>query len=171
MAKRITIPDLNFNDGSTCTSYYAIRIKRIDAINWSVLLNQFSSPIIIDNLEEDVEYNIEITRYCCEGTNSAPVTINILTTQLDPVTSFVATPTGSDIVLTWDNDTDVTTYKIDRATNSIFTTGLSEIYSGAYTSAVTDTGVVSTTHYYYRIRGYAPPLVPTEYAYSNAIAP
>jgi hypothetical protein len=88
MARRIIQPITDHNDGTTCTLYYGVRFKLSSDSAWTDLGNVYAeetgSPpywaIIIDNLEDDVNYDIEITRYCCEGTVSAVATDTILTT-------------------------------------------------------------------------------------------
>lgn len=84
MAKRAIIPITDHNAPGVCTSFYAIRLKQTSDMNFTQLSNQYGtlygSPaeycIILDNLDDGIEYTLEVTRYCCEGTNSAPVTID-----------------------------------------------------------------------------------------------
>lgn len=88
MAREVTIPITDHNDGDTCTSYYGIKIKLASVDNWTTLPNQYGtltgSPavwaIIIPNLEDDLTYDYEITRFCCEGTFSQAATGTFLTT-------------------------------------------------------------------------------------------
>jgi FtsP/CotA-like multicopper oxidase with cupredoxin domain/cell division inhibitor SulA len=58
--------------------------------------------------------------------------------------------------LTWaDNSSDETAFQIQRATNSVFTVGLTTFTSaGANATAYTDSTVQPTTTYYYRVRAY-----------------
>lgn len=78
MARQVTIPITDHNTGDVCTGFYGIRIKLSSDANWTVLPNQYGtqtgSPliwaVILDNLVDDVDYDYEITRHCCEGTNS-----------------------------------------------------------------------------------------------------
>lgn len=74
MAARYTIEDSTFNDGSTCTAYYSLRIRKTTAFEWTVLPNQYESPIVVNNLDEGIEYQIGITRHCCDGSVALEVT-------------------------------------------------------------------------------------------------
>lgn len=79
MAVRAFIPVTNHNDGSNCTNYYDIRFKLASLPEgWTTLTQQQveeeGSPLqyglVLNNLEDETVYDYEITRHCCEGTNS-----------------------------------------------------------------------------------------------------
>jgi hypothetical protein len=62
---------------------------------------------------------------------------------------------ASQINLTWsDNSTNETGFKVDRATNSGFTTGLVTTTVGANTTSFSATGLSRNTLYYFRVRAY-----------------
>lgn len=68
------------------------------------------------------------------------------------VTNFAATVGNAQVALSWSAVTGATSYQVDRATDSGFTTGVSNgIYTGSGTS-YTDTGRTNNTAYYYRIK-------------------
>lgn len=85
-------------------------------------------------------------------------------TQLSTPTNFTATPASTtQINLAWDAVANATSYVIDRATNSGFTTGLvSGIYSGSGTS-FNVTGLTAATTYYFRVRAIAAGYVDSNY--------
>ncbi len=89
-------------------------------------------------------------------------------TQLSTPTGFTATPAStSQINLAWSAVSNATSYVVDRATNSGFTTGLaSGIYSGSGTS-FNVTGLASATTYYFRVRAIAAGYVDSNYATVN----
>ena len=90
-------------------------------------------------------------------------------TQLAAPGSFTATPaSSSQINLSWNTVPNATTYIVDRATNSGFTTGVTTgIYSGSGTS-YNDTGRSASTQYFYRIRATAAGYVDSNYSTANA---
>lgn len=55
------------DDGSECTQYYGIELKLAADPSYTVLANQFSSPIVITQLTGGAAYNARITRFCCNG--------------------------------------------------------------------------------------------------------
>ena len=74
-------------------------------------------------------------------------------TALGDVTGFTVTPGSAQNALSWTAVTNRTAYRIDRATNSGFTTGVAlDISPGQTTTSFTDTGLTAGTTYYYRIK-------------------
>lgn len=55
------------DDGSDCTQYYQVEIKLAADTGYTLLDNQFESPIVITNLQPGTSYNARITRFCCNG--------------------------------------------------------------------------------------------------------
>lgn len=88
MAKKLIIPIDDHNDGITCTLYYTVRFKLTAVTDWTDLGIQYiqgaASPLAyyleINNLEDDVSYDYEIVRHCCEGTFSVAAAGTIVTT-------------------------------------------------------------------------------------------
>lgn len=88
MARRAFIPITDHNDGNSCTNYYDVRYKISSFESWTTLTQQQAegqgSPvvygIVLDNLDDDVAYDYEITRHCCEGNNSIAATGSFNTT-------------------------------------------------------------------------------------------
>jgi hypothetical protein len=88
-------------------------------------------------------------------------------TQLAAPGSLTVTPGDSENVLDWPNVTSATSYTVDRATNSGFTTGIAlNIYTGS-TSAFTDTGRTNGTQYFYRVKATASGFSDSNYATGN----
>lgn len=86
MAARIKIPVNDHDD--VCATHYLVEYKQDTEPSYSSLQNQIAvedgSPpqwvLIVENLVEDVLYDIRVTRYCCDGTVSTPTTTTVLTT-------------------------------------------------------------------------------------------
>ena len=74
-------------------------------------------------------------------------------TALGDVTGFTVTPGDTQMALAWSAVTNRTAYRIDRATDSGFTTGVAlDISPGQTSTSFTDTGRTNGTTYYYRIK-------------------
>lgn len=94
MAREITIPITDHNTPGVCTSYYGIRIKLASVDNWTDLPDQYGtltgSPagwaVVIAGLADDLEYDYEITRFCCP-LNGLPGTFSAVASG-----SFTTTP-------------------------------------------------------------------------------
>lgn len=75
MAKSAAIPITDHNDGDTCSLSYTVRYKLSSLSNWTELTQQqpvaTGSPLVyyltIQPLEDDVSYDYEILRNCCDG--------------------------------------------------------------------------------------------------------
>lgn len=76
----------------------------------------------------------------------------VAATALGNVSGFTVTPGDTQNALSWSAVTNRTSYQVDRATDSGFTTGVTlGVYTGTGTS-YTDTGLTNGTTYYYRIK-------------------
>lgn len=65
-----------------CTQYYIVEYKPSFQENWLRLLpNPMDSPFTINNLLDDTEYNLRISRVCCDG-NQSPAAISTFDTTL-----------------------------------------------------------------------------------------
>ncbi len=88
MARKVWIPVNDQNTGDVCTAFYTIRIRLTADGGWTSLPDQFGelvdSPayyaIVLENLDDDVEYQVGVTRHCCEGTQSDEVFSTFTTT-------------------------------------------------------------------------------------------
>jgi hypothetical protein len=89
-------------------------------------------------------------------------------TQLATPGSFNAAVVSSTAIdLTWNSVVNATSYTLQRATNSSFTTGLTTIFTGNATS-FDDTGLTPSTQYYYRIKATAVGFTDSAYATDDA---
>lgn len=78
MASRAFIPIDDHNTPGVCSEYYDIRFKPGSVENWTQQTNVQpvfeGSPgqygIVLTNLTEDIIYDYEITRHCCNQVNS-----------------------------------------------------------------------------------------------------
>lgn len=52
---------------SECTQYYKVEIKKDTDTQYTTLQNQLTSPIVVEGLLESTNYNLRITRVCCNG--------------------------------------------------------------------------------------------------------
>lgn len=59
------------DDGTACTHVYTVEIKPDGYPSYTVLPDQFTSPIVITNLDSGATYNARITRNCCNGVSAA----------------------------------------------------------------------------------------------------
>lgn len=76
MAYGVQIP---ITHDSECTQYYRVEYKKDFEQQYKTLPNQFASPIVIEGLDESTNYNIRITRVCCNGQESNIATVDITT--------------------------------------------------------------------------------------------
>lgn len=78
MARRAFIPITDHNMDGVCSDFYDIRFKPASVDFWSQKTNVQpvleGSPaawgIVLNNLNDDIVYDFEITRHCCSGVNS-----------------------------------------------------------------------------------------------------
>jgi len=78
--KTATIPITDHNTGGICTNYYMVRYKADSESSWKIMNpNIFTPPVVINGLSASTNYSVEITRYCCDGNQSNPVTITVTT--------------------------------------------------------------------------------------------
>lgn len=81
MSRSVEIPITN--DGVGCVAYYEVAYRVTGAANYTVMEPQVDSPIVINNLADDTEYDYKITRVCCDNTRSGTV-IGTFDTTLSP---------------------------------------------------------------------------------------
>jgi hypothetical protein len=77
---KVTIPITDEADAGSCTQAYKVRYHRTGFDVWTqVLPNPIASPIVIEHVQTDTEYEVEIIRVCCNTEESIPVltTFNI----------------------------------------------------------------------------------------------
>lgn len=112
------------------------------------------SPYTYSSDVEDVNVPIRIRQTASASGDVSLVTDGTYTaiTALSNVSGFTATPGNAQVALAWSAVTNRTYYKIERATDSGFTTGLTTLTSTLTSTSYTDTGLTNGTTYYYRIK-------------------
>lgn len=89
--------------------------------------------------------------------------------QLSAPASFAATPiSSSQIGLSWASVSSATSYVVDRATNSGFTTGVTLAVYNSTATSFNNTGLTPSTQYYYRVRAVAVGFTDSNYSTANA---
>lgn len=77
--RKATIPIDDSAD--VCNDGYIVEYKQAAVTDYTRLLpDPFGTPVIIQNLADDMEYDVRIKRKCCNGDISAWTTITIDTT-------------------------------------------------------------------------------------------
>lgn len=166
MARKISIPITDHNATGVCTALYRVQYRKSGDAGWNST-EHITQPIELTNLEDDTLYEVNITRQCCDGVESVALTMNIDTTILDVPQNFGATPADGQVGLDWDDVTGAEGYVLERATDSGFTTALTEVYTGS-TSSYTDTELTNGTTYYYRVKATADYHADSDYATLNS---
>lgn len=104
----------------------------------------------------DLNYPIKIRQHASAAPGSGAWTTDgtfAAATALSDVTGFTVTPGSSQNALSWSAVSNRTAYRIDRATDSGFTTGVAlDISPGQTSTSFTDTGLTPGTVYYYRVK-------------------
>lgn len=77
MSRRISIP-LNDIPGSPCVFFYTVETRFTGDPNYTLYPEQFyASPIVIRGLEDNTDYDIRITKTCCDGVVSDPLEVTV----------------------------------------------------------------------------------------------
>ncbi len=79
MAKKITIPITDHGDASVCTTQYKVEYKLSGMPSYTTLPPVFTDTVEISNLVADADYDIRITRQCCNGAESVPAVLTVHT--------------------------------------------------------------------------------------------
>lgn len=152
MNKNITIPITDSN----CTQYYLVEYK-LSTDTAYASFQWYDNQIKIYNLADSSIYNVRITRFCCDGTSSALLTVDVDTSTnsniLDTPVSLIASGGSGQIVADWGSVTHATSYLINTAQDSDFTI-FSEI-TEVTTNTATVTGLEHGVTYYVRVKARA----------------
>jgi hypothetical protein len=109
----------------------------------------------------DVTYSYKVAARNPGGTvfSTNPASVSVLVPALPAAPSNLFVVNGPNankrrtVILTWiDNSTNETGFTIQRATNALFTQGLTTATVGANVTTLTQTGLTPNTQYWYRIR-------------------
>lgn len=138
------------DDGTECTDYYMMEYKLPSDAFYTEAPRQFESPVVFSNLQSDTLYNFKITRFCCNGQYSTPLTFNRTTEALDAPTGFTATPGDTEVILNWDDMAGADNYVLEMDTLADFSTAT--VIDEGTVSGYTKTGLVNGTPYYFRVK-------------------
>lgn len=143
--------------GSTCTSYYLVEWKLstdtgYNTMNWAV-----EPPIIINNVLDASTYNVRITRFCCDGSQSVPLTLNVDTSsnspQLDQPLNLTLTPGTETINADCDDVANADEYVFQIADDDEFTVNMNEFIAAM--SEYDFLNLISGGVYYVRVKARA----------------
>lgn len=152
MARTISIA---ITPDATCVAGYIVKYRLVGDTGWSFNQNFYTSPIVLNNLNDNSAYEISIQRQCCDGngnfSNEEIITINTLPLT-DNIEGLGATGGSESININWDDFAGADGYEVYMSeTNDIYTAELK--YTGS-TSAYNATGLNSSTLYYIWVRSY-----------------
>lgn len=147
MARQITIP---ITDTPDCVAYYLVEYKLAGSDGYEFSQQYFDTPIVLDNLLDNTEYEIRITRYCCNGVSATPVDITVNTAVIPAPASITLNQVGANVDSSWPAVSGATVYQLQRATDAGFTTDLTDLYEGGLL-AYTDVSPGGGT-FWYRVR-------------------
>lgn len=150
--KYIQIPITDHDDN--CSTYYLVEWKLNADVGYNTTNWTAAPPIIINNVLDNSTYDVRITRFCCDGSQSSPLVLSIDTTSDSPT---LATPTGftftagvEQIVADCNNVVNADEYVFDIAEDDEFTVNFQQVVSA--TSDNTFTGLTAGTVYYGRVK-------------------
>lgn len=136
---------INITD-SECATSFGVEIKKASDTVWQPLDDQFAMPIVVENLMDSTDYNVRITRRCCNGVNADPVIVNITGMVAQPTNVYIEDQGGGDVYMEWESVPLADSYAAERSTTPGFETP-DAVYSGGATY-FTDLSVGSGLFYY-----------------------
>lgn len=137
---------INITDSNECATSYGVEIKRASDLEYQTLNDQLSLPIVVEGLEDMTDYNVRITRRCCNGTNSDPVVVDVTGMSPMPTGFTVADMGGGDVYLEWNSIGGIDDYVVERSASPDYSAP-DLIYTGS-DNYYFDAAVGSGTHYY-----------------------
>lgn len=146
------------DDSTECTQYYKVEYKLTSETAYNMFI-AFSSPITTPIVSDNSEYNLRITRYCCNGGISAPLELVVDTSALSPVLSIPANftlspdspPVSGELVADWDTVVNADEYIVQLSDTNLFTAILFTATVNAPITTVTFTGLTPGETYYGRV--------------------
>lgn len=138
---------INITD-SECATSFGVEIKKASDTVWQPLDDQFSVPIVIENMMDSTDYNVRITRRCCNGVYADPVVVDITGMVAQPKNVNISEIGVGDVYMEWESVPLADSYAAERSTTPGFETPDS-VYSGTDTY-FSDWGL-SSGLYYYRV--------------------
>lgn len=146
------------DDSTECTQYYKVEYKLTSETAYNMFI-AFSSPITTPIVLDNSEYDLRITRYCCNGGISAPLELVVDTSALSPVLAAPANftlspdspPVSEQLVAEWDDVPNATEYIVQLSENALFTVINFTATIDDPTLTWTFTGLTTGTTYYGRV--------------------
>lgn len=136
---------INITD-SECATSFGVEIKKASDTVWQPLDDQFAIPIVIENLLDSTDYNVRITRRCCNGVYADPVIVNVTGVVAQPKNVTATDIGGGDVYVEWESVPLADSYAAERSTTPGFETP-DAVYSGGSTNFI-DYSVGSGLFYY-----------------------
>lgn len=152
MARKIYI-DIADHSGA-CTMHYTVSYRLSGTgPGWQHTERQYTSPIILSNIEDGQSYDYEIVRTCCTGGDSTALSGTFTADIIPEPPNFLISQTvpGAVVDLVWDAVSGADSYEVQRADDEDFTTNVVEVYQGATNSAI-DSPPPDPGTYWYRLR-------------------
>lgn len=167
------------DDDTECTQYYKVEYKLTSETAYNTFV-AFSSPVTTPVVLDNSEYDLRITRYCCNGGISAPLEMVIDTSGLSPVLDAPANfilapaspPVAEELVSSWDDAANATEYIVQLSENALFTVINFTATVDDPTLTWTFTGLTSGVTYYGRVFARASGYADSDYSNTDsALAP
>lgn len=145
------------NHGASCTSYYFVEWKLTTDTGYNTMIWAVEPPIRIEPLLDNSMYNYRITRFCCNGSQSAPLTGSFDTTtdspQLDQPLNLTLTPGTETINADCDDVANADEYVFQIADDDEFTVNMNEFIAAI--SEYDFLNLISGGVYYVRVKARA----------------
>lgn len=146
------------DDSTECTQYYKVEYKLTSETAYNMFI-AFSSPITTPVVLDNSEYNLRITRYCCNGGISAPLELVVDTSALSPVLATPANftlspdspPVAGQLVSDWDIVANADEYIVQLSENALFSVINFTATIDDPTLTWTFTGLTTGATYYGRV--------------------
>lgn len=166
--KQITVPITNVT--SDCTQYFQVQYKLTTEANYTLAppayLNEINNTITISLLVDGAMYDVRIIRFCCNGSQSAPLDLVVDTTTDSPAlaqpTSYTLDPNANpqELDANCDDVTNAEEYVWQVAKDSAFTIEMQEVTTtpgtaSNYTFTELETGITYYGRVKARASGYA----------------
>lgn len=176
-AKQIIIPITDHAD--QCSLYYLVEWKLTTASGYNQekqFLTETENNIIIDDVLDNTEYDVRITRYCCNGGISAPLVLLVDTTTTSPVLSAPAAftldptspPVAGSMFADWTVAANADEYIVEVSDTSDFIVIVETATVNDPTSSATITGLTSGNTYYGRVKARAVGYVDSDWSNTDS---
>lgn len=153
MARKVYIDIADHSDA--CTMHYTVSYRLSGTgPGWQHTERQYTSPIILTNIEDGQSYDYEIVRTCCTGGDSTALSGSFTADVIPEPPNWLISQSGgpgSAVEFNWDAVVGADGYELERADDEDFTTNVVQLYNGA-TNSYTETPPPTPGFYWYRLR-------------------